>query len=339
MIFSYRTRRFFGRTFRILLIVAVVAVAAWLCWLLWLQRFVVYTPDGVKLDFNLPPVQPGEIAVPGEPGPTISIHYGQVEATKPQDTPTQTKLTGYYVSAEALFEDVAAVKAQLELLPAGTPVMLDVKTGTGYFYYSTQVGVGTYNGIDRQAMDELIAWLADSGLYTIARLPALRDYAYAASNPSAGLPVKGGWLWIDAQRCYWLDPADEDTLSYLMQIVRELRSLGFDEVVFRNFCFPDTNEIVFEGDKGEALASAAQTLVTACATDEFTVSFVTEDPNFVLPPARSRLYLENVAAADVADVAERYALTAGKDRLVFLATNNDTRYNDYGVLRPIDLAH
>lgn len=339
MIFSYRTRRFLGRTFRILLMIAVVAVVVWLCWLLWLQRFVVYTPDGVRLDFSLSQLQGGEIAVPTEPGPTIPIHYGEAETTKPVEGDTQNKLAGYYVSAEALQKDISAVKAQLQQLPAGTPVLLDVKTGTGYFYYSTQVGAGTYDGIDRTAMDDLIDWLAQSDLYVIARLSALRDYAYAASNPSAGLPVQGGWLWTDAQRCYWLDPTDEDTLSYLMQVLRELRSLGFDEVVFRNFCFPNTNEIVFTGDKSEALSAAAETLVTACATDDFTVSFFAEDAGFVLPPNRSRLYFENVAAVDVADTAAKYTQTIRNDRLVFLATNNDTRYNEYGVLRPVDLAH
>lgn len=339
MFLSYRMRRFWGRFFRGVLVFAVLTVSILLCWLLWLQRFVIYTDEGVQLDFNLRPLQPGEVVTPGETGVTFPIHFGEVETTTPPEDATQTKLTGYYVSADSLYEDISAVRSQLAQLPAGTPVLLDVRTGVGYFYYSTQVGLGTYGGIDREEMDELITWLADSDLYVIARLSALRDYEYAAANSSAALPGQNGYPWYDEGRCYWLDPGNEDTLSYLMQLIRELRTLGFDEVVLRNFCFPDTDKIVYSGNKSEVLSAAAETLVTACATDEFTVSFVTKDPDFVLPAARSRLYLENVAAADVADTAAQYTSTVAKERLVFFSQNNDTRYNDYGVLRPIELAH
>lgn len=339
MLFSYRTRRFLGRFFRVLLTLAVVALIALLCWVLWLQRFVVYTSEGVKLDFSVSQqIMQGQPAVPPTGGIQVEIQYGSDQEEKPED-PSQQLLSGCYISEEALYTDIPSVLAQLKKLPAGTPVLLDVKNYRGYFYYSTAVGSQTYGKVDVAAMDELIDWLGSSKLYAIARLPALSDYVYGAQNPSAGLPLSSGALYFDDNKCYWLDPTDEDTLSYLIQTVRELRSLGFEEVVFTDFRFPETDKIVFSDDRQQAISGAADAIVTACASDGFVVSYATERVDFPLPAEYSRLYLMNVAAADVADVASRIPDWVSPSRLVFFADNTDTRYNDYGVLRPVELAN
>lgn len=339
MLFSYRTRRFLGRLFRFLIALAVVAVIALLCWLLWLQRFVVYTSHGVKLDFDLPQqILQGQVAVPPEPGIDVEIQYGSAEEDKKDEDPTEQLLSGYYVSEDALYADIPAVLDQLKKLPAGTPVLLDVKNYRGYFYYSTSVGSQTYGKVNTAAMDDLIAWLGSSDLYVIARLPALSDYVYGAEKPSAGLPLSSGALYFDENKCYWLDPTDEDTLTYLIQVVRELRSLGFDEVVFTEFRFPETDKIVFEEDQQQAISNAAQAIVSACATEGFIVSYATDKLDFPLPAERSRLYMLNVAAADVADVAAQIPDWVTPSRLVFFADNTDNRYNNYGVLRPVELA-
>ena len=338
MLFSYRTRRFLGRFFRVLLMLAVVAVIALLCWLLWLQRFVVYTSDGIRLDFTAPPILQGQIAVPPKPGVQVEIVYGSDEEEQPDTDASQQLLAGYYVSEEMLYTDIPGVLAQLKRLPDGTPVLVDVKNYRGYFYYSTSVGHATYGKVDTAAMDELISWLGESKLYVIARMPALSDYVYGSNNPSAGLPLSSGALYFDENKCYWLDPTDEDTLSYLIQVSRELRSLGFDEVVFTDFRFPETDKIVFREDKDLAISSAAQAIVSACATDGFVVSFATDRVDFPLPAERSRLYLTNVQAADVADVAAQIPDWVIPSRLVFFADNTDTRYNDYSVMRPVELA-
>ena len=339
MLFSYRTRRFLGKFFRFLLIAFVILVIGLLCWLLWLQRYVVYTPDGVKLDFSLGDMMQGQVAVPPESKPQVEIQYGSDEDDKKQEDSVSALLTGFYISEEELYTDIPAVLEKLKKLPAGTPVLLDVKNYRGYFYYSTEVGSQTYGKVNVAAMDELLAWLGSSDLYTIARLSALSDYVYGAENPSAGLPLSSGALYFDENKCYWLDPTDEDTLTYLIQVVRELRAIGFDEVVFTEFRIPETEKIVFTADKKQAISDAAQAIVSACATEGFLVSYASEDALFPLPADRSRLYLMNVPAANVADMVAQLPEGFPPSRLVFFADNTDTRYNNYGVLRPVDLAN
>ena len=125
----------------------------------------------------------------------------------------------------------------------------------------------------------------------------------------------------------------------MLQIISELKSLGFDEVVLDQFRFPDTKEIVFTGDKAEELNKAAKTLVTVGSTETFTVSFVGSSADLILPEGRTRLYLEGVNAANADTVAQNTGITDLATRLVFLTEVHDTRFDAYSVLRPLEAAH
>ena len=50
---SYRTRRFLQGLGIFAIILALLALVFSLVWMLWLDRFVVYSRDGAKFDFNL----------------------------------------------------------------------------------------------------------------------------------------------------------------------------------------------------------------------------------------------------------------------------------------------
>lgn len=337
MIFSYRTRQFLRRMFTMLLHIALAAVGLLLVWLLWLQRFVLYTPQGAVLDFGLTAVtEPGQVAEKPQ-GTQVNIEYleGAGDAWNPSQP--EGPIAGYVIEASALTDDISAVRARLETLPAGTAVLLDVKSYWGYFYYSTALGK-TSSAYIISEMDALIEYLTQSDLYVIARLPALRDYDYALNNTSDGLPTKQGYLWADSGSCYWLDPTTDGTLTHLIQIAKELRSMGIDEVVFTDFYIPEASAIVFAGDRKEAIEQAAQTLASTCATDKFTVSFVLNDASVSLPEG-SRAYFENVAAADVQDVLDQVNVADKAGDVVFLCSTNDTRYDVSGTLRPLSQAH
>lgn len=333
----YRTQRFLRRTALTVLAILLVLVLVWMCWMLWLGRYVLYTREqGAVLDFSMSPqLSAGKPAVSG-PEETVPINY---DAPKQEETTELKQLYGYYVDAKALESDIALVKAQLQALPAGTPVLFDVKSIYGNFFYSSSVSDRRNGSVDINAMDELIAWLRDSGLYTIARLPGLRDYHYGLTHVGDGIHYADGiGLWMDKQGCYWLNPAKQGTIAFLVQIINELKGLGFDEVVFRDFCFPDTTNMLFNGDKAAALAEAAQILVTTCATDTFTVSFV-GGADFILPTGRTRLYMEGVAAANAANLAQQTGIADTQIQLAFITDVHDTRFDAFSVLRPLSGAH
>ena len=335
---SYRTRQRLQRAGILLLVAALVGTLVYLCWFMWLKRYVVYTrSEGAVLDMTLDPRIPlGEVAVEPEEDP-VSIYYNEGENAINTGVEL-TQMVGYYADAEAL-TDMDFVKKQVALLPTGTPVMLEVKDGKGRFFYSSSVGTERWSGIDTAAMDELIQLLDKKGMYLIAKLPALRDYTFGLNSTSNGLFVSSGaYLWADDDYCYWLDPTKQGTVTFLVEIVSELKALGFDEVVFDNYCFPPTTDLKFSGDKTEALNTTAKTLVTTCADGRFAVSFVAGADGLVCPEGRSRLYMKDVAAAQAAAVAEQSGVADPAINLVFLTENHDTRFNEFSVLRPLDSA-
>lgn len=347
MSIPYRVRKALRNLGIFLLVTLLVATGVLLVWLVWLNRFVIYTPGGADFDFGLPDTFPsGVLAEPPVQKETVDMDYGEDQpATSPQESTELTTFSGTWVTLKQLTEQFDAVKAELAALPEGSVVMLDLKTYKGEFLYSSNLGPGPKQPTQAQ-VDGLLAELKAKGCRLIASVPAFPEYEYFMvdqvnwSRNVHGLAKKNGngSLWKDEKnQCYWLDPTSDAALTYLIQVVTELRSLGFSEVVFSAFHLPETNQIKFVGSWEDAVNKAAQTLVKACASETFTLSFISNE-YLKLPEGRCRLYVQNVAAADIHDLAATIPAQDPHAQLVFLTDLKDTRFEEYCVLRPLDLA-
>ena len=338
MSMPYRTRRTLRHLGVGALVLILVAVLVWMIWLLWLDRYVLYTREGAVLDFSLSDEGiSGQEARPPEKEVTISIYYNEGE-DQLNITTELTQMKGYYISIDMLRQEYDEVLGILKKLPAQTPVMLDVKDMVGRFYYTSSLGPAG-SGVEQEKVDELIRFLTASDLYAIARVPALRDYYHGLDNVPDGLPTSGGYLWMESgTNCYWLNPSASGTQTRLLQMAGELKDLGFDEVVFSDFRFPQTDKIVFKGDKTQALTDCARLLVENCADTRFAVSFQVESPTQPLPGGRSRMYLENQPAGEAKNLAQLSGLENPEIYLVFVTDVNDTRFDAYSALRPITTA-
>ena len=334
----YRTRRILYWVAVIAAIALLVGAVAWLCWFTWLGRFVVYTRSGAKIDFSLSQRIPeGQVATPYVDPDPIPIYYNEGENAITTNREL-TQLTGYYVNRQMLINGIDQIRENARQLKRGTPVMIALKSASGNFFYSSSVAEYRDSKIDPLAVDALIQELDDMGLYLIAQVPAFRDRQYGLHNVNDGIfDTRGAYLFSDGGT-YWLNPKRQGVMDYVVQIISELQSLGFDEVALDCFDFPDTEHMRFNGDKTEALIAAAKTLVTSCATEQFTVSFV-QKPGFALPEGRTRLYVKDAAAADAALLAQQSGLSEPQIKLVFLTENHDTRFEEYSVLRPLSAAH
>lgn len=333
---TWRTRRRLSTALWILGGLTAAALTVWACWILWLGRFVVYSGDSVRLDFDW--VTPGSFVEAVEPTrPEINIIYDDgsevvVDRTKPLE-----RMSGFYVTIEMLTDDVAEVERLVREQPKGTAIMLELKSGTGNFYYETTMPNATVSKkVDKDAVGDLIRYITKADYYTVACVPAFRDRAYGLKNTSCGiLHSSGRYLWAGDDKCYWLDPVKNGTRSYLIAVASELRDLGFDEVVFTDFRFPPTEDILYEGDKLAALNETAQHLVYNLATDTFGISFLSNDPGFKLPEGRTRVYRDDVEAAMAQDVAASLEIPSMQVNLVYLTEAMDTRFDVFGVLRPL----
>ena len=328
---SFRSKQRLRKLLIALAITAAALIAAAVCLVIYLQRYIVYSADGAHLDFS--GAAQSDTAAPSldplEDAPLEILDGSQDEQTG------LGQLQGVYVTVEMLAQPDAVLSALTQ--PAhSTAVLLDVKSIYGNFYYNTQqTGADVSSAVDARAVDDLLSQLAGrSDLYRIARVPAFRDTAFALSNQACGLPLDSGALWMDEESCYWLDPADEQVLSYLTSIARELQSLGFDEVVFSDFTFPDSPNIVYDGDRQQAVLDAAERLRSNLELDGIVFSLETDDP--ALAAYAQRVYWPTDDGADVVSLAD--AMSAVYDdlpaSLVFITGSRDTRFAQYGLLQP-----
>ena len=336
----YRLRRTLRRTFLGLVVLVVFAALALLLWLLWLNRYVVYTPDGVKLDFSMSP-QYAQGVIPTRPDPveTVTVHTGQEEE---EEISTElARFSGVSVTMKQLMNQTALVEQTLLALPKGSTVCLELKNVAGYVCYTSKVA--PTKDFDPAEVDALLKKLMAEGYYLIARIPSFQEYQFIMADQRErvpyGLPQKnsGTNLWLDRDfDCYWLNPASDGTITYLIQLITELRSMGFNEVLFADFRFPRTDKIVFNGDQQEALNAAASTLVKTCSTDKFCVSFIQETMDLQLPEGRTRLYLTGIDGTQIAETAALAPFPDPAIQLGFITTSGDTRYDQYCVLRPLE---
>ena len=340
MSIPYRHQRALKRIGTLLSVLFLVFVVTWLCWVVWLQRYVVYTDAGAELNFALSSYElTGKEAVKPKAQQNISIFYNE-GADAIDTTNEMTQLNGYYITSEMFQQDIDYVMLQVERFAAGTPVMIDMKGGFGSFFYKSNLPdavVSASTNIEK--VSQLITRLHTKGFYTIARISAFQDRSFGESHVSSGLyMLNRRGLWMDQEGMYWLDPTNATTTSWITSVVLELRELGFDEVLLDDFCFPDSDQYIFTGDKQAALQSAAATLVSTCSSNKFVLSFQTSDPAFILPEGRCRQYITGISAAGIAQSAAQLKISDPEIRMVFLAESGDTRYEKYSVLRSLHVA-
>lgn len=338
---SYQGKNRLKKFAIILSILVLVVVLVWFCWIIWLQRYIVFSRDGVRFDFDrstlaLESKTPNDHSHRQELPLDIYVNVGE-DATLPVDEKALRMISGVYVDTQMLLGSIDTVMEDLAPLGSETAILLDVKSIYGNYYYTSSIhGANQSDSIDPNEMDTLISTLDQKGHYLVARLPAFRDTAFALDNQKCGLPLSSGALWTDEDKCYWLNPTNDTVLSNLIQICRELQDMGFDEVVFYDFYFPESGKIVYQSDipKDEAIKLAAERLVTACANEYFLVSFV-GGIDFPLPRGQTRLYVENAAPEELEGLR---AQMPGEDTLlqtVFLTETRDTRFDGYCVLRAL----
>lgn len=338
MTLTFRTRRRLKGLFIALLSLTMAFILAWLGWVVYLERYIIYTRDGVvlNLDLDLDQYDEGVVATPPDANETVPIFYN--EGSNAQEMNAElTQLWGYYISFDALAKDINACRDQLALLPAGTPVMIELKSGYGKFHYSTSVpGAELSDSLNIAEVDSLIQDLRSRNLYLIAKVSAFRDRAYGLKNVPQGIyHVNKKGLWPDNNNCYWLNPTNPTVLSYISSIVQELKEMDFDEVLLADFSVPVSDKVYFKEDRTEALKNAANTIIESCGSEYFTVSFGVTSSTFPLPEGRTRMYLSGVEAQNVGAVIAQSKIENPEIHIVFLVDTNDTRYDAYGVMRPL----
>ena len=340
---SYRHRRRLKRAAKWIGIVFLILAVLTVFFLIYLQRYVVYTSEGAKLDFehstlDIPVNEntdedPESHKIPGH----VEIEIKDNEQTADGKL---KQLKGVYITIDMLRGNPELVMETVRSLDNSNAVMIDVKDDKGNFYYNTEItGMKKAN---TDALNELIPYLKRNGYTMIARIPAFADTNYASSHPELALCVEGGSeseLWVDDNDNNWLSPEKTIVLSYQEQICKELSSLGFQEVVFNDFYFPTSGTIIYTSNltRSELIASAAKELQSAFTGSNLTISFCTSDTGFPVDASSGRIYIPDVSGANVDKIIASLSNTVNNlnTQVIFLSDSRDTRFDAYGTLRPL----
>ena len=229
---QYRGR---GRIGKKLLVALLLLILLGACAFLFLQRYIVYGDDG-GIHLELPFGREEESEQPGQiPDEEIDIQREGPPAPPPAPTPEPLVLLPLHARElpyNCLYSDPSGY------LQSNEAVVVNIKRSDGTISYHTGIDLPNNVLCGNEATRTHLQTLTQSSCYTVARISAMCDNAYAYAVPASALTYPSGGLWVDNYNRCWLDPSREETIEYLCALAKECAELGFDEILLDQLRFP-----------------------------------------------------------------------------------------------------
>ena len=159
---------------------------------------------------------------------------------------------------------------------------------------------GQYVTVGNESSLENLRTLLQSDRWTVARISALADHAYAkARRDETALRREDGGLWYDYDSMCWLDPNKPETQQYLADLCAECASLGFDEILLDQFTYPTVGRLdrLQTGDVEKTAVLAALTVRLREAIPKTTALSIELHSDPVADTDKSGLTLELVTGS------------------------------------------
>lgn len=232
----------------------------------YLQRYMVYTTDGVYLEW--PSTQTESEPATAAPAPAVDVTPDIVyESPAPassepvSEVKPLSRLNGVYLAYTDLLDLTRAEQICAEAEEGTDCFVFQMKRDHGSLTYrsASYPQYSEDSAPDQEEFSQFLKKLKLNNVYLMAEISCFRDDVFALANMESGIHMAGGALWMDSQGYYWLDPAAPDTLDYLKAIASELADMGFDEIIVANFSFPESSSgIIYNSEKSEILQTAAE---------------------------------------------------------------------------------
>lgn len=337
---GYRGRRTATDILKFIAIVLGVLVALAIAGVIYLQRYMVYTDEGARLE--LPPFlqilrqnekePPGSSSLP-DPGSLSIDVQPPVDQSQPDPKPDAPSFA-LQLTVNEVLDGSAAAKLEEA---AADMLILEVKDQEGQLAWLSALEEAAKSKVNntQQTTDALRQWNAGE-IYTVARVCCFRDNSAGYHINSQALHQSNG-TWRDELGLRWLSPARDQSQAYIAGLCGELAQLGFDEIVLEHFSFPVHGKLerILKGDaynsaqftaEMDAFLSQVRQAVEpygtklslrverGTLTGEENVSGLTAQ---LLEQYAHRLWVEDDSLTPAPlDLLERAGITNGADRLV-----------------------
>lgn len=217
-----------------------------------LQKYIVVTNDGIKLD--IPFLNGGASFMAQDDEGNVAVEYEQVNAE--------------LVVGEADYSNVAASAGEgLEAIKAGfisagniseasaqsfaedlgdkNAVVLDLKPSSGTLAWKTGVEFADAYGLNGTTeLAPIITALKEKNIYVIAQLSCFVDNSLSEHYSQMILKTADGAEYSDESGT-WLDPYNSDLKSYIIALCRELSNMGVDELLLKNVQIPAADTVTY----------------------------------------------------------------------------------------------
>lgn len=193
----------------------------------------------------------------------------------PTQAPTEAYEPVYYTAAALKTTDLAsaeALKMALNAVPANQDVEfieVPLKASGGGVYYASSVYEAQTAVQSVLTLPEVIQIIESSGYKAAAIVSVFRDNIVPANFFDAGYVMAAdGSLWTDVNGQAWASPYAQRALDYNANIILELTSAGFEQIICSDLVFPDFTEydlqnldpVLSQNDRCMSLTSAANLL-------------------------------------------------------------------------------
>lgn len=255
-------------------IIAIIVIAFIAMMFYGLQKYIIITNDGVKLD--IPIINGGSSMMKADDEGNVIIEYEKVNAE------LVVGEADYSNVMSSAGDDVKAIKAKFIYASnlnestvnscAGSlgecnAVVLELKPSTGKLAWKTGVDFANAYGLNGETdLKPIISSLKDKDVYVAVQLNCFVDSALAEHYSQMKLKTDSGMECIDGAGT-WLDPYNNDLRSYIIALCRELDDMGVDEIILSNVKIPSADVYTYAFGASTSSAPNAVSAVSGFALD------------------------------------------------------------------------
>lgn len=212
-----------------------------------MQQYIVFSDGALAIDFHYSDSVSKTRADDDEVKATVVTGDAKVPSINNDAlAPLQAVYVPYTsVSADGLDSYLITLEAH-----HGNTVILQMKPENGNLIWESGTSLShSYGTGGTTPLRAMLSSLHDDGIHVVADISCFVDNAITSRNQTLALTNRVNEAYSDTYGS-WLDPYNGDVQDYIAELVEELCTIGFDEIMLSNYCLP------VEGTMGDRQADA-----------------------------------------------------------------------------------